>query len=197
MFSQEHEFTAVHEAGHALCVERQPPARPVSTTPTLYFPESLITRTLEIGLEYDDEYKRFDGWIGSVQCGLSDEERLFIALGGRVAELMARTEGNWDITAIQLSILRGEFGDTQDMKDVSTLLSKISEKNQRERLLTETVFSIFSFLKENWNLLTQVADALLSTFDTKTRKAVITYAQLSRETQAQLNKLKRAFPTGF
>lgn len=192
MYSQEHEFTAVHETGHAVCAERFPPAPFVSTPLPLPFFENPSSRIQGIGFEYDEVRKRFDGLTSCTSSGLSDEQLLFNVLGGKVAELMARTEGNWNITAIRTRILSGEFDDTQDMDDAKALLAKLDPDNQnnRRQLLAETISQVFSFLKEHWGLVNQVASDLLRMYDSETPKILIQYKQLSTETKDQLMRLR-------
>src|SRR5258706_2847911 len=105
--------------------QRKPPVSPLSPPR-----DSLWPRTREIEITYDKVKERFDGRIHYEKSGLSVEERLFITLGGKFAELMARTEGNWDFTAIRKRIFSGEYGDTQDLEDVNNLLG-IDRKSTR------------------------------------------------------------------
>ncbi len=190
MTYQEHEITAVHEAGHTVYVEQFYPE------PTgLFLPprETLPPRTTQIEIWYDEEKERNDGQTFYSENGLPDEQLLFSALSGRVAEIMARTEGNWDVPTMQTSILSGEFDHTLDMEKAKALLAKLipdNQNNKREQLLAEAISQMFSFLKKHWSLVILVAADLLSVYDKDTREAVITYAQLSPETKAQLTKLK-------
>jgi hypothetical protein len=181
MYSQEHEFTAVHEAGHTVCAERFP------------YQSSPFQRVMAIVFEYDEELERFDGNTPVRSEDLSNAQELFIALGGKVAELMVRSEGNWDINAIQKTILSGEFGDTQDMRQVRGLLTKLTIDDQRDRdqLLTETVLNVFSFLKRNWKVVLLVAEDLLHAVDPTSHEVIsIDYDKLSIETKSQLEKLR-------
>lgn len=193
MYSQEHELTAVHETGHAVCAERFPPVPLVSTPLPLPFFENPSSRIQAIGFGYDEVEKRFDGLTACTSSGLSDEQLLFNVLGGKVAELMARTEGNWNITGIRTRILSGEFDDTQDMEHAKALLANLcpdNQNNRREQLLAETISQVFSFLKEHWDLVNQVASNLLSMYDPVARVAKISYGNLSPETKAQLMQVR-------
>jgi len=191
MYSQEYEFTAVHEAGHTVYVEQFYPAPTGLFLPPL---ETLPPRTTQIEIWYDGENERNDGWTVCSENGLSDEQLLFSALSGRVAEMMARTEGNWDVPAMQKSILSGDFDHTLDVEKAKALLAKLipdNQNNEQEQLLAETIFQVFSFLKKHWGLVMLVAADLLSGYDKDTRKAMITYNNLSPETKAQLKELKK------
>jgi len=61
----------------------------------------LPPRTTQIEIWYDEEEDRHDGQTSCSENGLSDEQLICSALSGRVAEIMALTEGNWDVTAMQ------------------------------------------------------------------------------------------------
>ena len=187
MFSEEYEFTAVHEAGHTVCMEHFPPEPPVSSLSPPR--DSLWPRTREIDITYDKVKERFDGRIHYEKNGLSVEERLFITLGGKFAELMARTEGNWDFTAIRTRIFSGEYGDTQDLEDVNNLLGMVPE-SRREQVLTETISNICSSLEKNWDLIIQIATDLLSKCDPETHEGMILYYEFSPEAQARLKRLR-------
>ena len=197
MYSEEHEFTAVHEAGHVVCVACFPP--PQSVVGPLRLPEDIpSSRTKEIILVYDEVAKRFDGHTDSDLRDLSKDQRLFTELGGKVVEIMARTEGNWDITAIQTEILseflrepREGFAEPQDVRNVRGLLNDMNENDWEARLKTE-VSRLFSFLRKNWELVIQVADSLLSTYNPASRQATVYYEKLSDETKTQLNELQKA-----
>ncbi len=184
MYSQEHEFTAVHEAGHAVCVACFPPL--VAITP-FEMPEPRIT---EIEIWHDEEKERYDGRTPYLPDGLKDEQFLFIALGGRVAELMVRAGGTWNITAIQKELFSGRFDDTQDMDDVRRYLDRLSKNRPKEDVSTTTFSSVYSTLERNWKLVLQVASELLSTYDPVARVAKISYNKLSSETKAQLMQLR-------
>lgn len=192
MYSQEREFTIVHEIGHAVCAERfplvPPPLRPLQAPPL----EGFSSRIIVIEFGYDETEKRFDGKIACHSGDLSHEQLLFKLFGGKVAELMARTEGNWDVTAIQTRILSGEFDDTQDMKDAYTLLANLDpdDQNNRRELLAETISQVFSFLKEHWGLVNQFASDLLRIYVPETPKTRLQYEQLSTETKDQLMLLR-------
>ena len=191
MAYQEHEISAVHEAGHTVYIEQFYPEL------TGLFPpprEMLPPRTTQIEIWYDEEKERNDGWTVYSENGLPDEQLLFSALSGRVAEIMARTEGNWDVPAMQQSILCGEFDHTLDMEKAKALLAKLipdNQNNKREQLLAKAISQMFSFLKKHWSLVILVATDLLSAYDKDTRKAKIIYGNLSPETKAQLNQLKK------
>ena len=126
----------------------------------------------------------FDGVIACTSVGLSPEQLLFKVLGGKVAELMARTEGNWDVTAIQARILSGEFDNTKDMDDAKVLLAKLDADNQNNRLeiLAETISRVFSFLSD-----------LLLIYNPETPKTRVEYEQLSIETTNQLMLLRESY----
>ena len=126
----------------------------------------------------------FDGVIACTSVGLSPEQLLFKVLGGKVAELMARTEGNWDVTAIQARILSGEFDNTKDMDDAKVLLAKLDAYNQNNRLeiLAETISRVFSFLSD-----------LLLIYNPETPKTRVEYEQLSIETTNQLMLLRESY----
>ncbi len=191
MTYQEHEISAFHEAGHTVYVEQFYPEL------TGLFPpprEMLPPRTTQIEIWYDEEKEINDGQTFYSDNGFSDEQHLFSALSGRVAEIMARTEGNWDVPAMQKSILSGEFDHTRDMEKAKALLAKLipdNQNNKREQLLAGAISQMFSFLKKHWSLVMLVAADLLSVYDKDTRKAMIIYGNLSPETKAQLNQLKK------
>jgi hypothetical protein len=152
MYSQDYEFTIFHEIGHAVCTERFPLVLSSSTFLQAPLHEGFSTRINIIIFGFDELEESFDGVIACTSVGLSPEQLLFKVLGGKVAELMARTEGNWDVTAIQARILSGEFDNTKDMDDAKVLLAKLDADNQNNRLeiLAETISRVFSFLKEHW-----------------------------------------------
>src|SRR5260370_40860014 len=184
MYSEEYEFTAVHEIVHAVCTERIPPAPLISTPLPLPIFENSSSRIRDIGFGYDEVNKRFDGLTVCSDSGLSNEQRLFNVLGGKVAELMARTEGNWDITAILAKMLNGEFDDTDDMEQVKALLAVLcpdNKNNEREHLHAETIAQVFSFLEKHWGVVNQVASDALSKYDHKTQKVIVSYDDLSPE----------------
>jgi len=191
MTYQEHEISAFHEAGHTVYVEQFYPEL------TGLFPpprEMLPPRTTQIEIWYDEEKEINDGQTFYSDNGFSDEQLLLSALSGRVAEIMARTEGNWDVPAMQKSILSGEFDHTRDMEKAKALLAKLipdNQNNKREQLLAGAISQMFSFLKKHWSLVMLVAADLLSVYDKDTRKAMIIYGNLSPETKAQLNQLKK------
>jgi hypothetical protein len=176
-----HEISAFHEAGHTVYIEQ---FYPELTGSFPLPPEMLPPRTTQIKIWYDEEKEIHDGRTDYSVNGLSDEQLLFIALSGRVAEIMARTEGNWDIPAMQKSILSGEFDHTRDMEKAKDLLAKLipdNQNNKREQLLAKAISQIFSFLKKHWSLVMVVAADLLSVYDKDTRKAMIMYSNLSSE----------------
>ena len=193
MCTEEYEFSAFHEAGHTVFVEQFYPE------PTGLFPpppETLPPRTTQIEIWYDEEKERNDGWTVYSENGLPDEQLLLCALSGRVAvaEIMARTEGNWDVPAMQKSILSGEFDHTRDIEKAKALLAKLipdNQNNKQKQLLAEAISQVFSFLKKHWGLVMLVAADLVSAYDKDTRKAKIIYDNLSPVTKAQLNQLKR------
>ena len=71
--------------------------------------------------------------IACESSDLSYKQLLFKLLGGKVAELMARTEGNWDNTAIRTRILSGVFDNTKEMDDAKALLARLEPDNQYNR----------------------------------------------------------------
>lgn len=191
MTYQEHEITAVHEAGHTVYIEQFYPELIGLFPPPR---EMLPPRTTQIEIWYDEEKERYDGQTSCSENGLPDEQLICSALSGRVAEIMARTEGNWDVPAMQTSILSGEFDHTLDMEKAKALLAKlipVNQNNKREQLLTEAISQMFSFLKKHWSLVILVATDLLRAYDKDTRIAKIIYGNLSPETKAQLNQLKK------
>ena len=191
MTYQEHEISAFHEAGHTVYVEQFYPELTGLLPPPR---EMLPPRTTQIEIWYDEEKEIHDGQTFYSDNGFSDEQLLLSALSGRVAEIMARTEGNWDVPAMQKSILSGEFDHTLDMEKVKDLLAQLipgNQNNKREQLLAEAISQMFSFLKKHWSLVMLVAADLLSVYDKDTRKAMIIYGNLSPETKAQLNQLKK------
>jgi hypothetical protein len=190
LYPQEYELTAVHEAGHAVCIAQFPPANMVLTSLAIPYPEILSPRIMKIEIWYDEEKERYDGWTPYSPDGLKDEQLLFIALGGRVAELMLRAGGTWDITAIQKELFSGRYDDTQDMDDIRRILDRLSINHPREVVLTTTLSSVSSALERNWKLVLQIASELLSTYDPVARVAKISYDNLSPETQAQLMRLR-------
>ena len=145
---------------------------------------------MEIEICYDEEKERYDGRTPYSPDGLKDEQLLFIAFGGRVAELMVRAGGTWNITTIQKELFSGRFDDTQDMDDIRRYLDRLSINRPREEVLTTTLASVCSALERNWKLVLQVASELLSTYDPVARVANISYSNLSPETQAQLMQLR-------
>lgn len=192
MVNQEHEFSAVHEAGHAVYVEQFYSAQPGIMPLPL---ETLPPRVTQIEIWYDAEKAIHDGQTYYSQKGLSNEQLLSSALSGRVAEIMARTQGIWDVRVVQQSILSGEFDHTRDIERGKELLAKLvpdNRDNNREQFLADTVSQLFSFLKTHWDLVMLVAADLLGTYNSLTRTAKIVYNNLSPETQKQLHKLKNA-----
>jgi hypothetical protein len=190
LYTQEYEFTAVHEAGHAVCIAQFPPSNTALTSLAIPYPEILRPRLTAIEIWYDEEKERYDGWTPYSPDGLQDEQFLFIAFGGRVAELMVRAGGTWDFTTIQKELFSGRFDDTQDMDDIRRYLDRLSINRPREEVLTTTLASVCSALERNWKLVLQVASELLSRYDKDTRNAMITYEELSPVIKAQLTKLK-------
>jgi hypothetical protein len=191
MTYQEHEISAFHEAGHTVYIEQFYPELTGLFSPP---PEMLPPRTTQIEIWYDEEKEIHDGQTYYSVNGLSDEQLLFSALSGRVAEIMARTEENWDVPAMQKSIISGEFDHTRDMEKAKDLLAKLipdNQNNKREQLLVKAISQIFSFLKKHWSLVMLVAADLISVYDKDTREAMIMYGKLSPETKAQLNQLKK------
>ena len=190
MYTQEYEFTAVHEAGHAVCIAHFPWSNTALTSLAIAYPEILPPRLTAIEIWYDEEKERPNWWTHYLQDGLQDEQRLFIAFGGSVAELMVRAGGTWDFTTIQKELFSGRFDDTQDMDDIRQYLDRLSINRPREEVLTTTLSSVCSALERNWKSVLQVASELLSRYDKDTRKAMITYEKLSPVIKAQLTKLK-------
>jgi hypothetical protein len=180
----------VHEAGHALCIAQFPWSNPALTSLAIAYPEILLPRLTEIEIWYDEEKERPNGWTHYSQDGLQDEQLLFIAFGGSIAELMIRAGGTWDFTTIQKELFSGRFDDTQDMDDIGRYLDRLSINRPREEVLTTTLSSVCSALERNWKLVLQVASELLRTYDPVARVAKISYYHLSPETKAQLKQLR-------
>src|SRR6266702_6488628 len=201
MYTEEYEFSAVHEAGHAVCAACfAPPSQeeiaeelaksfdPPFSHPVAVLPlsdhisgVSSERRIRGIIIEYVEENKRFDGMVSNKLTGLSHEKKLVVTLGGKVAELMARTEGHWDITEIQTRYSSREFDDTQDMEVAYELLRKINEGSHMKRSLAEFIARAFSFLEKVWDLVTKISDAVISKYDPKICKATLSYGELSSE----------------
>lgn len=190
MFSEEYEFTAAHEAGHLICVEHFPPPQTHAISSLLLRPEDLVPRTTGIILIYDGKKKRFDGNTWYEPAGLLDEQLLFIALGGPVAEVMARDDGNWDTIAIQKQVFSGRFDDTKDMDDIDRYLDQLSKDRPREVGATTMISRVGSALERNWELVLQVATEVLSKCDPETHEGMISYDKFFPETQARLMRLR-------
>jgi hypothetical protein len=206
VYSKDYEFSAVHEAGHAVCtacfpppsqeeIAKEPPhslfSHPFAFLPSpLPYLTSEDTRIKEINIWYNEENKRHDGKVYNNLAGLSNEKQLVITLGGKVAELMAKTEGHWDVTEIQTKYSSREFDETTDMKVAYELLRKINENSHTKRSLAEFIAKIFSFLENEWSLVIKISDAVISKYDPKICKARLLYAELSSETQALLHQLE-------
>ncbi len=190
MYTQEYEFTAVHEAGHAICIAQFPPANTALTSLAISYPEILSPRLIEIEIWYDKERERFDGRTPYSPYGLNDEQLLFIALGGLVAELMARADRNCDTTAIQKQVFSGRLDDTKDMEDIRRYLDRLSKDRPREEISTSMISYMCSALERNWELVLQIATELLSKCDPETHEGMILYDEFSSETQARLKRLR-------
>jgi hypothetical protein len=197
MYSEEYEFTAVHETGHAICVESFPRNPGVSPSfPPILSEDHVASRIKIIIFGYDKTENRFDGLSAYTVAGLSDEQLLFHTLGGRVAELMARTEGNWNVTDIQKKHLSGEFDDTRDIEIIKKLLANICPDNKngkQEYILTQMIFSVFSFLKAHWDIVNQVTSDILEKYNQQTQEATVSYGTLSPNTRDLLRQI--AYPT--
>ena len=101
------------------------------------------------------------------------------------------TKGNWNIAAIQTRILSGEFDDTQDTEHAKALLANLcpdNQNNRREQLLAQTISQVFSFLKEHWDLVNQVASDLLNMYDLESHKIILSFDALSPKTKDQLRQ---------
>lgn len=212
MYSEEYEFSAVHEAGHAACAACFPPplqeeiAEELAKSVDLPFSHPMVgvpfsgllggdasgrsSRISMIVIGYDEENKRFDGAVANTLVGLSNEKQLVITLGGKVAELMARTEGHWDVTEIQTRFSSREFDETQDMEVAYELLRKINENSHTKRTLAEFVSRAYSFLEKEWDRVIKISDAVISKYDPKICKATLSYGELSSEIQALLHQLE-------
>ncbi|MGI9059004.1 MAG: hypothetical protein ACR2H5_10540 [Ktedonobacteraceae bacterium] len=190
MYTREYEFTAVHEAGHAVCIAHFPPANTALASLAIAYPEMIPERLKEIEIWYDKEKERYDGRTCYSPYDLKYEQSLFIALGGRVAEWMVTTDETWDITAIQKELFSGKFEDTQDMDDIYKCLEWINKDHHMEKALTTTLSRACSALAENWKLVLQVASELLSTYEPVARVAKISYDNLLSATKAQLMQLR-------
>src|ERR1017187_3199010 len=159
VYSEEYQFSAVHEAGHAACASCFPPpsqkeiAEELAKSVDIPFSNSMVglpfssllsgaaterlSRIREIIIGYDEENNRFDGVVANTLVGLSNEQQLVITLGGKVAELMARTAGHWGVIEIQTRYSSHEFDETHDMEVAYKLLRKINESSQTRRSLVE------------------------------------------------------------
>jgi hypothetical protein len=212
VYSEAYEFSAVHEAGHAACAACFPPpsqqeiAEELAKSVDLPFSHPMVglpfsgllsggasersSRISMIVIGYDEENKRFDGTVANTLVGLSNEQQLVITLGGKVAELMARTEGRWDVTEIQTRYSNREFDNTQDMEVAYELLRKINEYSHTKRSLDEFVLRAFSFLEKEWDLVIKISNAVISKYDPSISKATLSCGELSSETQALLHQLE-------
>jgi len=212
MYSEEYEFSAIHEAGHAACVACFPPpsqkeiAEELAKSVTLPFAPPMVglpfsglcngvaserpSRIREIVIGYDEEYNRFDGVVANTLVGLSNEQRLVITLGGKVAELVARTKGQWDVTEIQTRYSSHEFDKTKDMEVAYELLRNINENSHTKRSLAEFVSRAFSFLTNEWDLVIKISDAVIRKYDPKLCKATLSFSELSPEVQTLLHRLE-------
>lgn len=190
MNAKELTFTSIHEAGHLVCVEHFPPAR---TGGPFYRPEDCPPRTYSIEIWYDQRHGRYDGRTPYSNYGLSEDQLLFIASGGPIAELIARTNGDWDSETIQAQLFSGRRDDTQDMDDIRRYLDQLSKGRSREKITTALVSYVCSELKKNWELILQVAGEVQRTYDKNTDTANLLYSKLLPETKARLDLLKGIF----
>lgn len=211
MTYQEHEISAFHEAGHAVCAAcfpspsqeeiakefpHLPSSHPIAVSPfSRLTSEDIFVRPSRIKVIIigdDVEDKISDGVVGINLVGLSNEQQLVITLGGKVAELMAKTEGNWNVSEIQARFSNSEFDsiNINDMKKAYDLLGNINKSNHTKRSLSEFISKAFSFLAEVWELVDKIAKAVISKYDLKERKAKLEYEELSSEIQALLHQLE-------
>lgn len=173
--AEEYEFTAYHEAGHVVAVER---------TPGQY-----VLRTYFVDIYFDEEWNRFDGTSAFSSYGLTDKQELFHSLAGRVAELMARSMGHWDVTAVQARMRSGEFGDAQDTQEVNALLIRIAPEGNCADILAASVLAVYNFLATNWDAVTMVAHDVLNACDAITHTGRVDINQFSAATQERLWRL--------
>jgi hypothetical protein len=214
LYTEEYQFSAVHEAGRAVCAACFPPplqkeieeesaksfdlpfSHPMAILPFLNIISGEAgserpSRIREIIIGYDAENNRFDGVAANTLVGLSNEQQLVVTLGGKVAEFMARTEGHWDVTEIQSRMSSGEFDKTNDMEVAGELLRKINESSQTKRSIADFVSIVFSFLEAEWDLVMKLSDAVISKYHPKIRKAMLSYGEFSPEIQILLHQLER------
>jgi hypothetical protein len=211
VYSKPYEFSAVHETGHALCVACFPPlsqkelvkelphlpsSHPIANLHSLQLADEDIlpwpSRITEINIWYDKGINKHDGEVRYNPVGLSNEQRLLITLGGKVAELMARTEGRWDITEIQTRFSNREFDNinVRDMQKAYELLGQINENSNSKRSLPEFVSMDFIFLEDVWNIVDKIAKAVISKYDLEKREGSLEYQELSYEIHTQLHRLE-------
>lgn len=190
MNAKELTFTSIHEAGHLVCVEHFPPAR---TGGPFYHPGDRLPRTYNIEIWYDQQHGRYDGRTPYSNSGLSEDQLLFIASGGPIAELIARNNGNWNSEIIQAQLFSGKRDDTQDMDDIRRYLDRLSKDRSREEITTALVSYVCSDLKKSWDLILQVADEVQRSYDKSTNTANLLYSKLLPETQDCLDLLKGTF----
>ena len=192
MYSKDYELTAVHEAGHAICAACFP--YPLTEQEADLIALGLngsrtdVSRIDEIGIRYDREK---DGYTCSHNADLTNEKKLVQKVAGIVAGLMARSEGNWNLTEIQVRFNSDDFKETRDMEDANKLLEQINKNSDTKRSLAEFVSNAFFLLEEKWELVKEIADAVIDKYDQKTRTAKLLYNDFPPKLKKSLHELER------